>query len=213
MSMNASAYEIAALAKMPYKALTKLSEDPNYVELSKLHRGVYRNCAAAQSLQNGNNGHLGILIPAAKYTTRNGGVAYTATPNHPGTYDSNIAANAGCLQQSQREAKHKQSVDNHMIDQAVQNIIKITLTEVLPLWLLAEMEDRETGLNTVNIHNTFDHAFDRRAQIHDNLVDEYTMLYKSPIDISKGFNTYVEKQEECCDFSQGADQPITDAQL
>eukprot|EP00957_Ditylum_brightwellii_P013993 1055654-Ditylum_brightwellii.AAC.1 len=82
--MNASAYETVTLAKMPYKALTKVSEDQNYVELSKLRREVYRNCAAVQSSSNGNSGYLGIGMPAAKYTTRNGGVAYTATPNHPG---------------------------------------------------------------------------------------------------------------------------------
>eukprot|EP00957_Ditylum_brightwellii_P008991 679816-Ditylum_brightwellii.AAC.1 len=84
MSMNASTYEMAVLAKMPNKTLTKVSEDPNYVELSKLCREVYQNCAAVQSSPNGNNGHLGIAMPAANFTTRNGGVVYTATPNHPG---------------------------------------------------------------------------------------------------------------------------------
>eukprot|EP00957_Ditylum_brightwellii_P033839 2564710-Ditylum_brightwellii.AAC.1 len=31
--------------------------------------------------------------------------------------------------------------------------------------------------------------------------------------MSKGFNAYVEQQEECHDFFQDADQPIIDAQL
>eukprot|EP00957_Ditylum_brightwellii_P052394 3973541-Ditylum_brightwellii.AAC.1 len=88
---------MAALAKMPYKTLTKVSEDPNYVELSKLRREVYQNCAAVHSSRNSNNSHLGIAMPINKCTTRNGGVVYTATLNHPGTYDSNIAANAGCV--------------------------------------------------------------------------------------------------------------------
>ena len=70
MAMNASAYEMAALAKMPYKTLTKVSEDPNYVELSKLRREVYQNCAAVHSFCNGNNGHLGIAMPINKYTTK-----------------------------------------------------------------------------------------------------------------------------------------------
>eukprot|EP00957_Ditylum_brightwellii_P068473 5198306-Ditylum_brightwellii.AAC.1 len=87
-------------------------------------------------------------MPTAKYTTRNGGVAYTATPDHQGMYDSNIAANAGRAQQSWREVEHKQRVDDHMIEQAVQSIIKMMLSEALPHWLLAEIEDRETGLNT-----------------------------------------------------------------
>eukprot|EP00957_Ditylum_brightwellii_P119520 9119001-Ditylum_brightwellii.AAC.1 len=76
------------------------------------------------------------------------------------------------------------------------------LTETLPHWLLAKIEDRETRLNTVSIHNIFDHAFDRPGQIHDDLVDEYTTLYNAPIDMSKGFNAYVEQQEECRDFSE-----------
>eukprot|EP00957_Ditylum_brightwellii_P179992 13710590-Ditylum_brightwellii.AAC.1 len=87
-------------------------------------------------------------MPIGKYTTRNGGVAYTTTPNHTGTYDSNIATNAVQVQQSWHEAEHKKLVDDHMIEQAVQNIIKVMLTEALPRWLLAEIEDRETGLNT-----------------------------------------------------------------
>eukprot|EP00957_Ditylum_brightwellii_P182705 13916632-Ditylum_brightwellii.AAC.1 len=70
------------------------------------------------------------------------------------------------------------------------------LTEALPQWLLAEIEDKETGLNTVSIHDIFDHAFDRRGQIYDDLVDEYTSMYNAPIDMSKGFNDYVEQQEE-----------------
>eukprot|EP00957_Ditylum_brightwellii_P177808 13544119-Ditylum_brightwellii.AAC.1 len=87
------------------------------------------------------------------------------------------------------------------------------LTEALPQLLLAEIKDRETGLNTVSIHDIFDHAFDRRGQIHDDLVDEYTLVYNAPIYMSKGFNAYVEQQEECRNFFQDADQPITDAQL
>jgi hypothetical protein len=100
-----------------------------------------------------------------------------------------------------------------MIEQAVQNIVNIMLTKALPCWLLAEIKDRETGLNTVRIHDIFDHAFDICGQIHDNLVEEYTTMYNSLIDMSKGFNAYVEHQEECHDFFQDADQPITDAQL
>eukprot|EP00957_Ditylum_brightwellii_P142118 10827878-Ditylum_brightwellii.AAC.1 len=100
-----------------------------------------------------------------------------------------------------------------MIKQAVQNIIKVMLTEALLQWLLAEIKDRETGLNTVSIHDIFYHAFDRRGQIHDDLVDEYTSMYNAPIDMSKGFNAYVKRQKECQDFFQDADQPITDAQL
>eukprot|EP00957_Ditylum_brightwellii_P192198 14630498-Ditylum_brightwellii.AAC.1 len=100
-----------------------------------------------------------------------------------------------------------------MIEQAVQSIIKVMLTEALPRWLLADIKDRETGLNTVSIHSISNHAFDRHGKIHDDLVDEYTLMYSAPIDMSKGFNAYIKQQEECRDFFQDADQSIMDAQL
>eukprot|EP00957_Ditylum_brightwellii_P101710 7751490-Ditylum_brightwellii.AAC.1 len=74
------------------------------------------------------------------------------------------------------------------------------LTEALPRWLLVKIEDRETGLNTISIHDIFDHAFDRHGQIQDNLVDEYTIIYNSAINMSKGFNACIKRQEECHDF-------------
>ena len=68
--MNSSVYEAPVLAKMPFKTLTKVSKDPNYVELSKLQREVYQNCAAVHSSQNGNNSHLGLVTEATKCAAR-----------------------------------------------------------------------------------------------------------------------------------------------
>eukprot|EP00957_Ditylum_brightwellii_P080644 6133581-Ditylum_brightwellii.AAC.1 len=103
---------------MPYKTLTKVNDYPNYVELSKLRRKVYRNCAAVHSALNGNMGHLGLVMPPSDYTARNGGIAYVASPNNQGPYDSTIANNAGSVQRSRREAQHQQRLDNHLIEQA-----------------------------------------------------------------------------------------------
>ena len=208
-----STYEVAALAKMPYKTLTKVNDDPNYVELSKLRREVYRNCAAVHSALNGNMGHLGLVMPPADYTAQNGGIAYVASPTNPGPYDGTIANNAGSVQRSRREAQHQQRLDNHLIELAVQNVIKNMLGDALPRWLLAEIEDRDTGLNNVSILDIFDHAFDRRGQIDDDLVDEYTGKYNAALDVAQGFNVYVERQEECRDFFADAQQPITNQQL
>eukprot|EP00957_Ditylum_brightwellii_P021373 1611917-Ditylum_brightwellii.AAC.1 len=60
MTSTASAYEAAVLANMPFKTLSKVGEDPNYVEFNKLQREVYQNFAAVTSSLNGNNGHLGL---------------------------------------------------------------------------------------------------------------------------------------------------------
>eukprot|EP00957_Ditylum_brightwellii_P119188 9092173-Ditylum_brightwellii.AAC.1 len=201
------AYEAVVLAKVPFKTLSKVGEDPNYVELSKLQRGVYQNCAAVPSSFNGNNGHLGLVMPAADYTTHNNGNPYVASPNHPRNYDTTIGANARRVLQSQQEAEHSKRIDDHLTKQAVLQITKNMLEEALPWWMLIEIEDRETGLNNVNLHDIFDHAFDRRGQIDNALVDEYTTTFNAQLDMAQGFNGYVERQEECHDFFLDAGQP------
>eukprot|EP00957_Ditylum_brightwellii_P172932 13166006-Ditylum_brightwellii.AAC.1 len=128
-------------------------------------------------------------MDAAKYATRRGGVAYVASAQHPGTYDANIVANTG---------------------RAVFHVCKNQLHEALPKWLLSEIEDRNTGLNTVSLQDVFDHAYDCRGQIDDDLLDEYTNNFNAPINMTWGFNTHVEQQEECRDFLSDAQQPITD---
>eukprot|EP00957_Ditylum_brightwellii_P108831 8301489-Ditylum_brightwellii.AAC.1 len=149
--------------------------------------------------------HLGLAIPNAQYQTRNGGIVYVASPNHPGPYDGTIANNAGGVQRSRHEAQHQDRIDNHLTENQ--------LEAALPWWLLAEIEDRDTGLNIVSIHDIFDHAFDCSGQIDDDLVDEYTTKYNAPLDVAQGFNVYIEHQEECQDFFADAQQPIADTQL
>eukprot|EP00957_Ditylum_brightwellii_P153936 11716988-Ditylum_brightwellii.AAC.2 len=64
------------------------------------------------------------------------------------------------------------------------------LEEALPRWMLIEIKDRETGLNNANLHDIFDHAFDRKGQIDDALVDEYTTTFYAQLDMAQEFNGY-----------------------
>eukprot|EP00957_Ditylum_brightwellii_P208210 15356302-Ditylum_brightwellii.AAC.1 len=112
-------------------------------------------------------GHLGLVMPQADYTAQNGGIAYVELPNNPGPYDGTIANNAGS---------------------AVQNVIKYMLGEALPQWLLAEIKDRDTGLNNVSILDIFNHVFDWCGQIDDDLVNEYTSMFNAALDVAQGFN-------------------------
>jgi hypothetical protein len=52
-----------------------------------------------------------------------------------------------------------------------QQVTKNQLDGVMPRWLLAEIEDKDTGLNNGNIQDIFNHVFDCRGQIDDALVD------------------------------------------
>eukprot|EP00957_Ditylum_brightwellii_P126226 9622933-Ditylum_brightwellii.AAC.1 len=64
------------------------------------------------------------------------------------------------------------------------------LEEALLRWMLIEIEDQEIGLNNANLHDIFDHAFDRRGQIDDALVDENTATFNVQLDMAQEFNGY-----------------------
>eukprot|EP00957_Ditylum_brightwellii_P160882 12249234-Ditylum_brightwellii.AAC.1 len=181
--MNSSAYEAAVLAKMPFKTLTNVSNDPNCVEPSY---GGYKVCCKDR--------RCCIHCESA-------------------TYDPNITANSGRVVQSCLEAKHKQLIEDHMIEKAVLQVAKNQLQEALLKWLLSEIEDRNTGLNTVSLQDIFNHVYNCGGHIGNDLVDEYTSNFNAPIDMSQGFNTYARHQEECRDFFSDVQQPITDQQL
>eukprot|EP00957_Ditylum_brightwellii_P174210 13262996-Ditylum_brightwellii.AAC.1 len=85
--------------------------------------------------------------------------------------------------------------------------------EALPKWLLSKIEDHDTRLNTISLQDIFDHAYDRSGQIDNDLVGEYTNNFNAPINMTQGFNTYVECQEECRDFFSDLQQSITNQQL
>eukprot|EP00957_Ditylum_brightwellii_P090924 6923601-Ditylum_brightwellii.AAC.1 len=74
------------------------------------------------------------------------------------------------------------------MEKVVQQVTKNHLEVVILRWLSAEIEDRDTGLNNVNIQDIFDHAFGQRGQINDTLVDEYTTTFSAPLDMSQGFS-------------------------
>eukprot|EP00957_Ditylum_brightwellii_P180169 13724060-Ditylum_brightwellii.AAC.1 len=90
---------------------------------------------------------------------------------------------------------------------------KLCCEEALPTWLLSEIKDSDTGLNTTSLGDIFDHACNCRGQVHNDFVDKYTNNFNTPIDMTQGFNTFVECQEECRDFFSNAQQPITVEQL
>eukprot|EP00957_Ditylum_brightwellii_P020825 1570199-Ditylum_brightwellii.AAC.1 len=72
-----------------------------------------------------------------------------------------------------------------MIEKAILQVCKNQLQEGLPKWLPAEIEDRDSGLNAVRLQDIFDHAFDCRGHIDDDLVDEYTTNFNAPIDMTQ----------------------------
>eukprot|EP00957_Ditylum_brightwellii_P050506 3830908-Ditylum_brightwellii.AAC.1 len=157
--MNASGYEVDVLTKM-----------------------LFKNTNKVHSSQNDNNSHLGLVMLAAQYAARTGGVAYVVSLTHPGMYDPNIAANSRRMIQSHREDKHKQLIEDHIIEKAVLQVSKNQLDKALAKWLLSKIEDHCISLNTVSLQDIFNHAYNYKGQIDNDLVDEYMSKFNAPTD-------------------------------
>lgn len=67
----------------PHQILTKIDDETNAATIKQLEREVYANLRAIPStLGGGDNGYLGLAMPAGAYTIR-AGVPFN-DPNHPG---------------------------------------------------------------------------------------------------------------------------------
>eukprot|EP00957_Ditylum_brightwellii_P190274 14483434-Ditylum_brightwellii.AAC.2 len=101
---------------MQFKTFSKVSNDPNYIEFSKLRREVYCNGAAMYSSLNKNYGHLGLVMAVTEYTVRNGDNPYISSLIHSRVYDTTIGINTSRVHQNRREAQHTQRVDVHLME-------------------------------------------------------------------------------------------------
>ena len=146
------------------------------------------------------------------YTNR-AGSAFVEILSIPGPYNLTITTSTGSVTRARREAEHQEKREAYHIQEACKTVTKNQLDLAILQWLMNEIEDCITGLKNVTIINIFDHAFDRKGHIDDNLVQQYHQAFRQPISVAEGIKAYIDKQEDCQRFFQDAKQPISDAQM
>eukprot|EP00957_Ditylum_brightwellii_P177070 13488844-Ditylum_brightwellii.AAC.1 len=130
-----------------------------------------------------------------------------------GPYNLTIGVNTGAVTKAHQEAQHQEQCTAYNIQHACKTVTKNQLEQATPKWLLKEIEDQITGLKNVTIIDIFDHCFDRKGKIDNNLIIQYQQNFCQPISVSEEIKAYIDKQEECQRFFDDAGQPIMDTQM
>eukprot|EP00957_Ditylum_brightwellii_P165421 12594313-Ditylum_brightwellii.AAC.1 len=122
------------------------------------------------------------------YTNQAGG-AFIEIPSNPWPYNLTLAANTGAVTRARREAEHQERREAYGIQEACKTITKNQHNLAIPRWLLNEIEDRITDLKNVTIIDIFDHAFDQKGRIDNNLVLQYQQSFRQPISVAEGIKS------------------------
>ena len=97
----------------------------------------------------------------------------------------------------------------------VKAAIKITKSQIKRAWprsLLKELEHKILGLNNVDIIDILIHSFDRRGKISDGAIEKNQERIAEPFNVEEGFQNYIDRQEECHELAEDANDPYTDRQ-
>ena len=124
-----------------YPSLTKITGKPTYTSISTLQQEIYANARAINSpFGRGQNGHLGLVMDNAAYTTR-AGVAFNA-PAHPGDVPVHGVGTTGPMITAIDCAYDRLLQDYHTYRQTVRELKQQLIAAVDPLYINTLEDDK-----------------------------------------------------------------------
>jgi hypothetical protein len=139
----------------PHQILTKIDDEPDASTIKQLKREVYANLRAIPStLGGGDNGYLGLAMPAGAYTIR-AGVPFT-DPNHPGNLPIYaVGTTSHLITAGNRVYDTNLATFNKFI--IVRNAVKKQIMEAVHLRYYTALEDDLMGMADVAILTLLNH--------------------------------------------------------
>jgi hypothetical protein len=140
----------------PHSTLTKIVGKPSATSLLQLKKELYANARSVHSNRGGGNqGHLGAIMPADKYSQYPDALAFVA-PDHPGA-DPEHFANMTQHQLTEANRRHAQAIQEHSIYQEVMATLKTQLMEAVDPKYDMDLEEAETGMGEVTCNVILQH--------------------------------------------------------
>ena len=131
-------------ASLRERTVTKIQGQPTDRTLTQLRRELTKIAASVPTnLGGGKHGHVGIVIPDAKYVlVSDGGVSFTV-PAHPGHYPASASDDPKI--RAKEEAQHKGKLREFAECAGVLQVVKDFIVEAVDEEWLAEIEDELMG--------------------------------------------------------------------
>jgi hypothetical protein len=139
----------------PHEILTKIDDEPDAATIKQLKREVYANLRAIPStLGGGDNGYLGLAMPAGAYTIR-AGVPFTE-PNHPGDLPIYaVGTTSHLITAGNRVYDANLASFNKYI--TVRNAVKKQIMEAVHKRYYAALEDDLMGMSDIAVLTILNH--------------------------------------------------------
>jgi len=142
----------------PKPILTKIVGKPKYLNLIQLRRELYANARNVCSPDaDGNQGHLGVIMPEADYQARGGVAAAYTTPNHPGN-PPNVAGLTS-PQVHARLMTYNHRINVYDVHITVRNDLRRMILEAVDEQYLKPLEDANMGYADVAPATMLSHLF------------------------------------------------------
>ena len=191
--------------------LTKIHGEPTYFQLKELKNELKANATSVTSdLGGGANGHLGLVLTPAEYTT----VSATAynRPVHPGPLV--IAPGTAQHEATRLRTDHKEAIRlfRETID-VEKALIKQIVAAVEPKYL-KNLRDANSNAINVPVHAVLTHLFNRYGEVNaDTLMDIEDKTKVMEYNLVDPLIVVFNEIEELSRLGTAADNPFSDKQL
>ena len=192
-----------------HKVLTKVHGKPTYESLQTLATEVKANAGSVPSTAGGGaNGHLGMVLSAARYATLAGTVP-SIQPANPGVFDPPVPPGTAAQIEAARDV-WREANQAFAVCQATEKALVAQIVESTDPIYIRALLNRTTGQFSSNIRAVMTHLFTTYGKITPQLVTaKQQAVYSMHYDISQPVDTVFNTIEDLADLADHASSPMT----
>jgi hypothetical protein len=199
------------IAKFPTKRLPIIDGEPDYASISMMVQLLYSNAATlTTTLGGGQNGHIGIIMPATLYATLSN-TLYTAPPD-PGAVPTHaVNATAAVRETDRLNHKAAQKLFDHHNN--MNDALKTQIIDAVTDTYLGELRNRYTGYMGVTPRDLIDHLLERYGRITASDIANCRTQMEAPMDTTRPIDVYFQTIDDCVQFATDGKVPFTASQI
>jgi hypothetical protein len=172
---------------------------------------LYSNAATlTTALGGGHHGHIGIIMPAALYTTLSA-IPYNE-PNDPGAIPVHAANATSAIRESDR-MNHKEALKQFHHHNNMNDALETQIIDAVADTYLGELRNRYTGYLGVTPRDLLDHLLERYGKITASDIANCRTRMEAPMDTTGPIDIYFQTINDCVQFATDGQVPFTATQI
>jgi hypothetical protein len=177
------------ITKFPNKRLPIIDGEPDYTSINTMVQLLYSNAATLTTAPGGgHHGHIGIIMPAALYTTLSA-IPYNE-PGDPGTIPVHAANATSAIRESDR-MNHKEALKQFHHHNNMNDALKPQIIDAVADAYLGELRNRYTGYLGVRPRDLLDHLLERYGKITASDIANCRTRMEAPMDTTRATHRHL----------------------